>query len=171
MSIPGKVRLQRAPAPSLRSHSMPPRITQESCRPRISDRTMVGTDHQFCLPVFKSRRPRSVDDRCAMKRSQGAIHFGFIRREPKTVETKMPARRAGCRESTCGFLQRRELSLDSPFYRTFPPLRRRRGLDLEFEKRTLHVLTTHSWRAHEKGAPFNVPALLHKCWCRGCGRP
>jgi len=29
-------------APSLQADSMPPRMTQESCRPRVSDRTMVG---------------------------------------------------------------------------------------------------------------------------------
>ena len=30
---------------------MPPRITQESYRPRVSERTMVGTEDHFCLPV------------------------------------------------------------------------------------------------------------------------
>src|SRR5437899_8361334 len=55
-----------------------------------------------------------------MKRSQGAINLGSIRWEPKTAETKIPVRRAGCRESMCGLLPRRKLSLDIPFYSTFP---------------------------------------------------
>jgi hypothetical protein len=45
--------------PSLKGHRMAPRITQESCRPRVSDRTMVGTvPSGSCLQgVRAERRP------------------------------------------------------------------------------------------------------------------
>src|SRR6516165_6746213 len=36
---------------------MPPRITQESYRPRVSDRTMVGKAPTVTLAIFKNRRP------------------------------------------------------------------------------------------------------------------
>src|ERR1700688_1041375 len=34
---------------------MPPRITRNSHRPRASDRTMVDLEHQFGLPLFRTR--------------------------------------------------------------------------------------------------------------------
>ena len=42
-------------APSHPLHAMPPRITRNSHRPRASDRTMVDLEHQFRLPLFRTR--------------------------------------------------------------------------------------------------------------------
>ena len=42
-------------APSHPLHAMPPRITRNSHRPRASDRTMVDLEHQFGLPLFRTR--------------------------------------------------------------------------------------------------------------------
>ncbi len=42
-------------APSHTFHAMPPRITRNSHRPRASDRTMVDLEHQFGLPLFRTR--------------------------------------------------------------------------------------------------------------------
>ena len=42
-------------APSHTLHAMPPRITRNSHRPRASDRTMVDLEHQFGLPLFRTR--------------------------------------------------------------------------------------------------------------------
>jgi len=43
-------------APSLYKHSMPPRITQESYRPRVSDRTIVANAATVTLASFRTRR-------------------------------------------------------------------------------------------------------------------
>jgi hypothetical protein len=42
-------------APSHTLHAMPSRITRNSHRPRASDRTMVDLEHQFGLPLFRTR--------------------------------------------------------------------------------------------------------------------
>ena len=41
--------------PSHPLHVMPPRRTRNSHRPRASDRTMVDLEHQFGLPLFRTR--------------------------------------------------------------------------------------------------------------------
>jgi len=56
----GRVSSQRlgdlcASAPSLQADPMPPRMTQQSCRPRVSDRTMVGNSAIVMLVSFKKR--------------------------------------------------------------------------------------------------------------------
>ena len=59
-SIQWEGRPSGASAPSLTRHPMPFRITQESYRPRVSDRTMVGT-----LPArsaCKFQEPNGVDN-------------------------------------------------------------------------------------------------------------
>ena len=43
-------------APSLYKHPMPPRMTEESYRPRVSDRTMVGNSATVTLASFANRR-------------------------------------------------------------------------------------------------------------------
>ena len=52
MSIHGGFRL-----PSLKGHRMPPRTTQKSHRPRVSDRTMVGASPTRCFR-WRLRSPR-----------------------------------------------------------------------------------------------------------------
>ena len=62
-----------ASAPSLQLHPMPPRTTEKSCRPRVSDRTMVGNSATRLACEFqktewrrhdsdmKSQRGRSIE--------------------------------------------------------------------------------------------------------------
>src|SRR5260370_41408811 len=62
-----------ASAPSLQLHHMPPRTTEKSCRPRVSDRTMVGNSATRLACEFqktewrrhdsdmKSQRGRSIE--------------------------------------------------------------------------------------------------------------
>ena len=52
-------------APSLRVNPMPPRITQKSCRPRVSHRIVVGTFSQRFACV--ASEPNGVEHHCFMK--------------------------------------------------------------------------------------------------------
>jgi hypothetical protein len=71
-------------APSLQMHRMPPRITQKSCRPRVSDRTMVGPIKPTHL-LAKLPEPKASNHHGVMKPSSSNRQlpglFG-IRREP-----------------------------------------------------------------------------------------
>src|ERR1035438_3993204 len=102
---------------------MPFRITQESYRPRVSDRTMVGT-----LPArsaCKFQEPNGVDNgSCHETVAMGTTRSDAPQR--KAVQTKrQPARgRAGCARNSTASGEGRKMSLDIPFYRTFPPPRR-----------------------------------------------
>ena len=52
-----------AAAPSLHADPMPPRMTQESCRPRVSDRTMVGNAATRLACEFqRTKRGRHVSE-------------------------------------------------------------------------------------------------------------
>jgi hypothetical protein len=52
--------------------------------------------------------------------------LGLALRREKAVQTKWrPARGAGCARSSTASGEGRKISLDIPFYRTFPPPRRR----------------------------------------------
>src|ERR1035438_2820849 len=103
---------------------MPFRITQESYRPRVSDRTMVGT-----LPArsaCKFQEPNGVDNgSCHETVAMGTTRSDAPQR--KAVQTKrQPARgRAGCARNSTASGEGRKMSLDIPFYRTFPQRRRR----------------------------------------------
>ena len=77
-------------APSLQNHSIPPRITEKSCRLQVSNRTMVGilepsrvacvasgpkaSNHQVMKPASKNRRlpwsVRSTSQIQSLSRSQ-----------------------------------------------------------------------------------------------------
>src|SRR6202171_360262 len=50
-----------ASAPSLQLHPMPPRITEKSCRPRVSDRTMVGNSATRLACEFQKTEWRRHD--------------------------------------------------------------------------------------------------------------
>jgi hypothetical protein len=56
VSIQGAGRPCVPRAPSLCPHCMPPRITRKSYRPRVSERTMVGTGDHFLLASFRAER-------------------------------------------------------------------------------------------------------------------
>ena len=75
-SIHGVARPSVPRAPSLYLHSMPPRITQESYRLQVSDRTMVGTLATVTLASFRNRRAPSRE----MKSQDGRALRRFTRR-------------------------------------------------------------------------------------------
>jgi hypothetical protein len=107
---------------------MPPRITKESCRPRVSNRTMVG----ICLLRFRNRRAASAHR--AMKQLEEANHLGSpLRGGAKAVETKSSPSVEGldARRTFVVSGGGRKMSLDIPFHRTFPQLRRRPHLSLD----------------------------------------
>ncbi len=58
VSIHKPVRRRCASAPSLSRNPMPPRTTRKSDRPRVSDRTMVGTAQPLCLSCVRIRKRR-----------------------------------------------------------------------------------------------------------------
>ena len=115
-SIQWEDRPSGASAPSLRRHPMPFRITQESYRPRVSNRTMVGT-----LPTrsaCKFQEPNGVDNESCHETIGMGTTRPALRRE-KAVQTKWQlARGAGCARNSTASGRGRKMSLDIPFYRT-----------------------------------------------------
>src|ERR1035441_3723479 len=98
---------------------MPFRITQESYRPRVSDRTMVGT-----LPArsaCKFQEPNGVDNGSCHE-TVGMVTTPADAPQRKAVQAKrQPARgRAGCARNSTASGEGRKMSLDIPFYRTIP---------------------------------------------------
>src|SRR5229473_7767924 len=63
-------------APSLYKHSMPPRITQKSDRPRVSDRTMVANFATVKLASFGNRiaPSRQLNGTTGMEDALAASH-------------------------------------------------------------------------------------------------
>jgi hypothetical protein len=55
-------KLGRKLVPSLHSHPMPPRITEESYRPRVSDRTMVANSATRLACEFQRTERRRHDE-------------------------------------------------------------------------------------------------------------
>src|SRR3974377_2365015 len=121
-SIQWENRPSCASAPSLSSHPIPCRKTQESYRPRVLDRTMVGALPTDLLASFRSRIA-STGSRHETP-TMGTIRFGLA--------TKKRSRRSGLRsaQATQAGLDVREIlpppvegeecPLDIPFYRTSP---------------------------------------------------
>jgi hypothetical protein len=107
----------RAPAPSLPSHSMPPRITKESYRPRVSNRTMVGVIATSACQLQKPNSASTVVSRTGKR---------IIRSEAKAEKPKALAIRRGAGRHAPRTTSRvgEKLSVDIPFYRTFPQPRR-----------------------------------------------
>src|SRR5437660_8977959 len=64
-------------APSLRFNPMPPRITQKSCRPRVSHRIVVGTLANALLAQL--REPNGVEHHRIMKPSSRNKQLGWSR--------------------------------------------------------------------------------------------
>jgi hypothetical protein len=83
-------------APSLRFNPMPPRTTQQSCRPRVSDRIMVGTlaNAIVCLHSFQSRTRRAASrhETFGSERSTGLVSSP---NESRTTPLQV-SRGAGC---------------------------------------------------------------------------
>src|SRR5437773_1168022 len=91
---------------SLTGHHMPPRTTQQSHRPRVSDRTMVGTLPPRCLQALPHGTKNAATDGPgyrATPRSTTEPHTGLDARH-------LPS------PSPCG--RGEVFSLDIPFYRT-----------------------------------------------------
>ncbi len=68
-----------ASAPSLQADSMPPRMTQESCRPRVSDRTMVGNSATTSACEFQRtewRHHAAEHETTGRKRHRSAAYLG-----------------------------------------------------------------------------------------------
>src|SRR2546426_2559468 len=91
---------------SLTGHRMPPRTTQQSQRPRVSDRTMVGALPPRCLQALPHGTKNAATDGPgyrATPRSTTEPHTGLDARH-------LPS------PSPCG--RGEVFSLDIPFYRT-----------------------------------------------------
>src|SRR5439155_8714182 len=91
---------------SLTGHRMPPRTTQQSHRPRVSDRTMVATLPPRCLQALPHGTKNAATDgpgSRATPRSTTEPHRGLDARH-------LPS------PSPCG--RGEVFSLDIPFYRT-----------------------------------------------------
>jgi hypothetical protein len=108
VSIHSQVRRSRASAHSLHWHSMPPWITEESRRPRVSNKTMVGTfANRFACQLRKwmafAQRSRWIT--LARKELQSRQN---LRRGGVGLVVKRQSLRDG-----------RALSLDNPFHKTW----------------------------------------------------
>ena len=124
-SIQWENRPSCASAPSLSSHPMPFRITQESYRPRVSDRTMVGALPTDLLASFRSRIASTSS--CHETPTMGTIRSGLAakKRSRRSALRSAQATRAGarCARNSTASSRGRRVPLDIPFYRTFrPPL-------------------------------------------------
>jgi hypothetical protein len=114
-SIQWESRPSCASAPSLSFHPMPFRITQESYRPRVSHRTMVGA-----LPTRSAcqfQEPNGVDNGSCHE----TVGMGTTRSDApprKAVQTNRQSAGAGCARNSAASGGGRKMSLDIPFYRT-----------------------------------------------------
>src|SRR5206468_8288801 len=102
---------------SLTGHRMPPRTTQQSHRPRVSDRTMVGTLPPRCLQALPHGTKNAATDGPgyrATPRSTTEPHTGLDARH-------LPS------PSPCG--RGEVFSLDITLYRTRPGTRQLGGGD------------------------------------------
>src|ERR1019366_7636153 len=132
--------------PSLKGHRMPPRITQESCSPRVSDRTMVGTvPSGSCLQGVRVERQRTAMKPTAISShsaasclqrghawascapaelasaSPTASHFAVTGPKSSRLRRAQVASspdRAGCQETISLSGQGEVFLLDIPSYRT-----------------------------------------------------
>ena len=104
-------------------HRMPPRITQKSCRPRVSDRTMVGPRKPTRL-LAQLPEPKASNDHGVMKPSSSnrqPLGLSDIRGEP----TASPELRwTGCKSQHPSPLGEKggEFFLDIPSVRTGRPV-------------------------------------------------
>src|SRR4029077_16535556 len=87
-------------AASLSRNLMPPRTTRKSHRPRLSDRTMVGTAQPLCLSASETEGRRYEMTMNLGKREITAPHYNA------GLDDEMPSSRRG------------SVFLDIPFYRT-----------------------------------------------------
>ena len=115
-----------AAAPSLHADPMPPRMTQESCRPRVSDRTMVGNSATRLACEFqrtegavmsanmkttgRKKHPRPVAPRPSGPLRDGAKRSSSCRRNVATGAGGWMSKKYSCRSGgdKC-------FSLDIPF--------------------------------------------------------
>src|SRR5207245_1713791 len=113
--------------PESQGYSMPPRTTQESHRPRVSDRTMVGTWQPLRLSV--SEPDGVVTNRKMKLQGWGKISSLAASRDEPSSWDREPEQnqnllvREGGLDASANITLRRgrrgNISLDIPFYRTF----------------------------------------------------
>jgi hypothetical protein len=85
-------------APSLYKHPMPPRMTEESSRPRVSDRTMVSNSATVTLASFANRRATVSTE---TMEPQGEENFAAHATKRKTTASPKECKfnlGAGCRD-------------------------------------------------------------------------
>ena len=127
-SIQWESRPSCASAPSLSFHPMPFRITQQSYRPRVSDRTMVGalpTRSACKVSGVEWRRHDRVMKYPKWRQSDLAYRQKAVQTECSTECPGNPNGGAGCARNFTASGRGQKMPLDIPFYRTFPQLRRR----------------------------------------------
>src|SRR5271170_7751097 len=126
-------------------HPMPPRITQKSCRPRVSDRTMVGPPKPTCL-LAQLPEPKASNDHRVMKPSSRNLVLAWsvlnARQDHSLSRTEMGWMQA----TTSIFLggEGEEFSLDIPSDRTSPLI----GLIELFKSICLGKWTTNGLVVH-----------------------
>jgi len=121
-SIQWKSRPSCASAPSLSFHPMPFRITQESYRPRVSDRTMGWRfAYPTCLQVSGAKRRRHDRHETPGKRT---IRSGLAAKKRSRRSGQATRAGAGWARNSTASGRGGSMPLDIPFYRTFPQRRR-----------------------------------------------
>jgi hypothetical protein len=78
VSIHNPVRLPVLQAPSLSRNPMPPRTTRKSDRPRVSDRTMVGTAQPLCLLALGTKGHRYDSTMNLRKRKTHGVSLHYL---------------------------------------------------------------------------------------------
>ena len=108
---------------------MPPRTTEESYRPRVSDRTMVGNSAIVMLVSFKKRMGAVTTGEMELQGGRGISPFRVTKRSTKLRRLSKTTRRSRVHVQTVGLNAETKkvsapspwenISLDIPFYRTF----------------------------------------------------
>src|SRR6266581_4877734 len=96
---------------SLTGHRMPPRTTQQSHRPRVSDRTMVGTLPPRCLQALPHGTKNAATDGPgyrATPRSTTEPHTGL---DARHLPSPSPCGRGECFLLTSPFIEPRNATL------------------------------------------------------------
>jgi len=127
-SIQWESRPSCASAPSLSFHPMPFRRTQKSYRPRVSHRTMVGVLPTRSACTFQE--PNGVEHHRVMKPSAGRPCALACCSRRKSNPDEVAIGGGWMYENSAASDGGRKMSLDIPFYRTFPPSRRLRRDDV-----------------------------------------
>ena len=99
-------------------HPMPPRTTQESYRPRVSDRTMVGNSATVTLASFANRRAPSRQRKWNHRGENFAASRDGAKDDRKSEECEFNLGLDAETNELPAPSQRIAIALDIPFYRT-----------------------------------------------------